>query len=155
MKELHGTEKDKQFQNKHFQQLRVINDVLLSSTPQLALMFSKYPHYSSEKTPGFISVPISDFSVPKLAKFIEDSGNISKGQIFAKKYIKGKSAFDQAHTQISALIPSIRIARRNEQDFDMMKFTLSILKLVSFLQESQEHGKTAVLSSMIEQSASK
>jgi len=155
MKELHGTEKDKKLQNKHFQQLRIINDVLLSSTPQLALMFSKYPHYSSEKTPGFISVPISDFSVAKLAKFVEESGNISKGQIFANKYIKGKSAFDQAHTQISALIPSIRIARKNEQDFDMMKFTFSILKLVSFLQESQEHGKTAVLSSMIEQSPTK
>jgi hypothetical protein len=155
MKELHGTEKAKQLQNKHFQQLRIINDVLLSSTPQLALMFSKHPHYSSEKTPGFISVPISDFSVVKLAKFVEESGNISKGQIFANNYIKGKSAFDKAHTQISALIPSIRIARKNEQDFDMMKFTLSILKLVSFLQESQEHGKTAVLSSMIEQSPSK
>lgn len=133
MKELHGTGKDDSKLNKHWQNLKIINDFLLTSSPQLCIMFSKGAVYSGESVPGFICVPISDFTVGKLVEFLKTGDNLTKTQEFSSKYVAGKLKFDKAHDKISQIIPKIKIARRNGKDFDMEKFSYSILKLVSYL----------------------
>lgn len=52
----------------HFTLLKDINDMLLSTTPQLHLMFAP-KEYKYDEIPGFFNVPFH-FEVPELKKYI-------------------------------------------------------------------------------------
>ena len=96
MKTLHGNDIKKEDKtSKHYQNLRAINDHLMSSDPQLYLMFYKGSQYSAERLPGYICVP-HNFNVGELAAFIKTTDNLFKAQKLAKKYIVDKNQLDLA-----------------------------------------------------------
>ena len=53
------------------------------------------------------------------------------------------------------MIPKIKIARKNEKDYDIEKFSLAILKLKKFLKKEEEFNKVEILTDMVENSYSK
>lgn len=135
--------------------LSQINEALLSTEPKLFLMFSKVTSYSADKIPGYISVPALNFTVKDLCEFIKVQENINKARDFAKKYIEQHKNYEKAHDEIQNLIPKIKIARKNEKDYDLEKFSLAILRLKKFLTTEDKFDKISIFNEMIENSFSK
>ena len=136
--------------------LTEINDSLLQTEPKLCLMFTKGKSYSSDKVPGYICVPSQTFKVKELRDYIRVQENINTAREFATKYIDGQRKYEKAHDDILKLIPKIKIARKNEKDYDIQKFSLAIIKLKKFLKkDDDEFDKVQILSDMIESSHSR
>lgn len=100
-------------------------------------MFTKGTKIESDKIPGYIAVPYK-FTVKELRDYVRVQENLNTAREFAKKYIDGQRKYERAHDDILKLIPKIKIARKNEKDYDIEKFSLAIMKLKKFLKKDDE-----------------
>ena len=99
--------------------------------------------------PGYIVAPAQSFNVADLATFLAQAGTQEKARAFASKYVKQQIAYDRALQQLQELLPEVNVARKNQDDHDLDKFSLAMLKLTKYLKEDTELNRQFVLCSML------
>jgi len=157
MQKLHGDNiKVEDRGSKHLQQVRTINDALVELEPRLSLLFSPVSTYQVDKLPGCIVVPALSFTVHDLCEFVKKSEKMAEARKFAQKYIDSQRSWETALDNLKSIIPSIKVARKNQKDWDIDKFTMSTLKLTKYLQaDNRQFNKVEIFDNMINQSHSK
>ena len=156
MQKLHGDNVKEDGHGKHLQQVRTINDALVESEPRLSLLFSAVSTYQVDKLPGCIVVPALSFTVYDLCEFVKKSEKMAEARKFAQKYIDSQRSWETALDNLKSIIPSIKVARKNQKDWDIDKFTMSTLKLTKYLQaDNGQFNKVEIFNNMINQSHSK
>lgn len=111
--------------------------------------------FEAELMPGYIVVPAQSFNVADLASFLAQAGTQEKARAFTSKYIKQQLAYDRALQQLQELLPEVNVARKNQNDHDLDKFTLAMLKLTKYLKEDAELDRQYVLNAMLAASRTK
>lgn len=119
----------------------------------LTLLFTKGNTYRVDEIPGCVSVPAGKFTVKELCDFVKSADNMKKARDFAQKYIDSQRSWELAIDQLKVISPECRIARKNETDWNIDRFTLATLKLTKYLQShSPQMNRLVVFNSMMKAS---
>lgn len=110
--------------------------------------------------PGYISVPAGSFTVKELCTYLQNPANIMEARKFARSYIDAQRAWEKALDSLKDICPDVRIARKNERDWEIDKFTLASLKFIKYLKRpltisGEKLDKVQIFNKMIRTSHSK
>ena len=116
----------------HFTVLKDINDMLVSSTPQLHLMFYEEKIFKHDELPGFFNVPCH-FDVLELKKYIQANQANCRKQ--AQKYLADQISYDDAHDHLSKLLGGgVEFTKKDERDhLDMERYGLALKHMIKYL----------------------